>query len=186
MPPTHGFGWTSLCDSVRVPIEGEHFELDEDVTPTALTCNACQSRLAQSLDDDSIAGLNGCAVRFERDDDGMLVQAERLCQHMLHHSLPFEPESFTGNLAEQVEDVCQDCWETYVDHQWAPDDEGTDLRVEILDGHGRSEYFAAKAVPARRGHEGVVRLVSENGLQHEIHPDEIESITVTPHQNINY
>lgn len=45
LPPSKGFGWGSLCDTVQIPIEGEHFELDDAVTAADVTCRECQGRL---------------------------------------------------------------------------------------------------------------------------------------------
>jgi hypothetical protein len=134
MPPGTGFGWSSLCSEVRLPIEGEHFELYEDVTEEDITCRRCRDKLggpSVSLDDASIAGVNGCLVRVERDEEGVITWAERVCRGPLHLSLSFEPDSFSGDLEEQVEAVCNECWETYVERQWDSDVEGAELRVEV-------------------------------------------------------
>jgi len=189
MPPNTGFGWSSLCTEVRVPIEGEHFELDEDVIEEDITCRHCRDKLGRpyvTLDDDSIAGMNGCLVRVERDAGGVITRAERVCRGQLHHSLSFEPDSFSGELTDQVEAVCSECWETYVDRQWGSDVEGAELRVEVWGDDGRSEYFAARAEAIRGGPEGAVRLVSENGLEKDVRREEIESITLTPAQMVDY
>lgn len=129
---------------------------------------------------DSIAGVNGCLVRVERDAGGVITRSERVCRGQLHHSLSFEPDSFSGNLTEQVDAVCSECWETYVDQQWGSDVEGAELRVEVWGDDGRSEYFAARAEAIRGGPEGAVRLVSENDLKKDVRREEIESITLTP------
>lgn len=189
MPPSTGFGWSSLCDGVRVPIEGEHFELDEDVAAAAITCQHCRDRLGRSyvdLNDESMVGVNGCLVRVERDEEGEITWAERVCREALHLSLSFEPDSFSGNLADQVEAVCDECWEAYIERQWSSDVEGAELRVEVWDSNGRAEYFAAGAEAIRGGPEGVLRLVSENGLEKDVRREEIESISLTPAQHVDY
>jgi len=174
---------------VRVPIEGEHFDLNEDVTAEDITCPHCRERLDRShvdLNDDSMAGVNGCLVRVERDEGGEIAWAEHLCGEVLHHSVSFEPDSFSGNLADQVEAVCNECWEAYVERQWSSDVEGAELRVEIWEDNGRSEYFAATIEAIRDGPEGALRLVSENGLEKEIRREAIESISLTPAQHVDY
>lgn len=98
----------------------------------------------------------------------------------------FKPDSFSGNLKEQVEEVCSECWERYVDKQWSHGAEGAELRVEVLNEDNRSEYFAVRAETFRRGSDGVLRLVSENGLQKDIRRKEIESITLTSTQIVDY
>ncbi|WP_254525025.1 hypothetical protein [Natrinema caseinilyticum] len=189
VPPDTGFGWSSLCDAVRLPIEDRHFELHEDVTAEDITCSHCLNGLDQPIadfDGDSIACVDGCLVLYGRDQDDAIVQAEPVCRNVLHHSLPFEPDSFTGNLEEQLEDVCSECWETYVDHQWTRDDEGAELRVEVSADDGRSEYFAASAEPIHADRGAVLRLVSENELETDIDREDIESITLTPMWDIVY
>ena len=189
MPPSTGFGWSSLCDEVRLPIEGEHFKLDEDVTAEDITCRHCQDRLDRpyvALNDDSMVGVNGCLVRVERDEGGEITWAERVCSEALHNSLSFELDSFSENLEKQVEAVCSECWETYVERQWSSDVEGAELRVEVWGDDGRSKYFAAGAEAIRGGPEGVLRVVSENGLEKDIRREEIESITLTPAQRVDY
>jgi len=133
-----------------------------------------------------MAGVNGCLVRVERDESGEITWAERVCNDALHHSLSFEPDSFSGNLEEQVEAVCSECWETYVDQQWDSDVEGAELHVEIWGDDGRSEYFAAGVEAVRGGAKGVLRLVSENGLEKDVRREAIESISLTPAQRVDY
>lgn len=189
LPPNTGFGWSSLCDSVQLPIEGKHFELNDDVREENITCRRCRKRVDQSYadpDNESIASVNGCLVRFKKNEEDMIVRAEKVCQNMLHHSLPFEPDSFTGNLEEQVEEVCKECWETYVDHQWTSADEGAELCVKVWEDDDRSEYFAQGAETIQNEGEAVLQLVSENGLEKDIHFEEIESITLTPARDITY
>lgn len=189
VPPDTGFGWSSLCDAVRLPIEGAHFELHEDVTEEDITCGHCLNGLDQPVadfDGDSIACVNGCLVLFDRDQDDAIVRAEPVCRTVLHHSLPFEPDSFTGNLEDQFDDVCSECWETYVDHQWTSDDEGAELCIEVSGDDRRSEYFAASAETIQDDRRAVLRLVSENGLEKDITREEIESITLTPPWNFVY
>lgn len=189
MPPSPGFGWSSLCNEVRIPIEGEHFELEENITKEEISCERCRKRFDEGYvdtDDDSIAGVNGCLVRFGRDEEGVIVRAEQICQGMLHNSLQFEPNSFSGDLNEEIEDVCSACWETYVDHQWTPRDEGAQWRIEIRGDGSRSEYFAVSTEIIPYDRETGLRLISENGLKKELPREEIESITITPTQNINY
>lgn len=187
MPPNTGFGWSSLCSEVQLPIEGEHFELNERVTENNITCGYCQRRFKQSYTESSSVGsVNGCIVRFERDDHNEIVRAEPVCRPALHHSLSFEPDSFSGNLKQQVEEVCSECWETYVNHQWNSDDQGGELRVEVWEENGKSEYFAPSAETGQGGHEAVLQLVSKNGLEKTILREEIVSITLTPTQHIDY
>ncbi|QLG49923.1 hypothetical protein [Natrinema halophilum] len=189
VPPDTGFGWSSLCDAIRVPIEGEHFELREDVTADDITCGHCLNRLdrpSTDFDGDSIGCVNGCLVLFDRDQDGVIVRAESVCRTVLHHSMPFEPESFTGNLKDQCEDVCRECWGTYVDHQWTDDDEGAELRIDVSGDDERSEYFAASAEPIQGDDGAILQLQSENGLETEIDREAIESITLTPMWDIVY
>lgn len=189
LPPSEGFGWSSLCNAVQIPIEGRHFELIEVVSEDTITCDQCRAhldRLPDDLTDETLARVESCLVRFDRDEDGMLVRANRVCRGMLHHSLPFKPESFTGDLTEEVDEVCTECWGTYIEHQWTSDDMGAELRVEVLEEDGHSEYFAQRAEPIRRGNEAVLRMVSENGLVKDFHRDLIQSIRLTPARNINY
>lgn len=189
LPPSTGFGWSSLCDAVRLPIEGKHFELNQDVAEAEVTCEHCRERFGGSyvdLDDDSIAGVDGCLVRFERNDGSEIVRADLVCRGPLHEALPFEPESFSGDLAERVADVCTECWETYVDHQWRSDDTGAELCVEVWKDGGRSEYFASSVEGVQAGREAELRLVSENGLEKVVHRKDVESITLTPAQHVDY
>lgn len=189
MPPSTGFGWSSLCNEVRIPIEGEHFELNEDVTDDDITCRRCRDQLSQqnvNIEESSIGSINGCLARFERNEEDILVHVERIFHGELHHSLPFKPDSFTGDLAEQVEDVCDECWERYVEHQWASDDMGGELQVEVWEEGGRSKYYAVQAETVGDGREAALRLVSENGLQKDVRRKEIKSITLTPAQDIVY
>jgi len=188
-PPTGGFGWSSLCGAVRLPIEGEHFELNQDATEEIIPCRQCRKRLGGSsvdFDDEPIAVVDGCLVRLRINEEGVITQAERVCHGTLHHSLLFEPDSFSGNLAEQAEDVCSECWETYVDHQWSGRDEGADLCVKVYADDNRSEYFAASAETSQGGREARLQLVSKNGLKKDIPRGEIESITLTPFRQIDY
>ena len=188
-PPSSGFGWSSLCNAVRLPIEGEHFEVNQDVKEENLTCRRCRERADMSyieFDDDSIAGVNGCLVRFDRNENGVIVRAERICGGMLHYSLPFKPESFSGDLKEEVNNVCSECWETYVNHQWTGRDQGAEFCVKVWEDDSRSEYFAANAKTFQNGHKAALRLVSKNGLKKYITREQIESITLTPAQSINY
>lgn len=189
MPPRARFGWSSLCKEVQVPIEGEHFELDNDITKADITCRRCRDTLSRpsvSLDDDSIAGVNGCLVRVERDTGGAITHVERVCRGSIHDLLSFEPDSFSGNLTEQVDAVCSECWGVYVNQQWSSDVEGAELRVEIWGENGQSEYFAARVEAIRGGPEGALRLVSENGLEKCVRREKIESITLTPAQIVDY
>lgn len=130
--------------------------------------------------------MNGCVVRVEMDNEGTIDRAERLCNGELHHALSFEPDSFSGDLTEQVETVCSECWETYVTQQWDSDVEGAELRVEVWDEDPRSKYFAARAEALRGGPEGALRLVSEHELEKDVRRDEIKSITLTPAQRVDY
>jgi hypothetical protein len=133
-----------------------------------------------------MAGVNGCLVRVERDEGGEITSAECVCSEALHHSLSFEPDSFSGNLEKQAKAVCSECWEIYVERQWGSDVEGAEIRVEVWGNDGRSKYFAAGAEAIRGGPEGVLRVVSENGLEEDIHREEIESITLTRAQRVDY
>ena len=189
-PPGGGFGWSSLCDEVRIPIEGEHFELAVEVAAADISYQRCQDGLSQrnvDFDDTSIAGLNGCVARFDRNDEGVIVRVERIFHGKRHHSLPFEPETFNGNLAEQVDNICTECWETYVDHQWMRDDEAPEIQVNVWgDDNSRSVYYAAQANVVGDGIEGRLQLVSENGLKKEIHHEDIESIHLTQARDVVY
>jgi len=184
--PNAEYGWSSLCDAVHLPLEGEHFELTTDATAVDITCSRCQDRLGRQADDDTLAALDGCAVWLERDETGTIVQAAQVCGTLLHHEVPFEPPSFTGDLRTQVEDVCEACWETYVDHQWTEDDQGAQLRVEAWVDDSEQTYFAERAVSERRSEGAVLRLVSKNDLEAEIHDGKIFSIDLTPAQDIVY
>lgn len=156
MPPGTGFGWGSLCGVVQLPIEGRHFELKQNATEEDITCQQCRKRISGphvEVDHESVAEVNGCLVRFGRTDGGVIVRAEKVCQGMLHHSLAFDPESFSGDLTEEVEEVCSECWNTYVDHQWSSRDEGAELCVEVRTNDNRSEYFSESAETVPSGNE---------------------------------
>lgn len=110
-PPSGRFGWTSLCGKSELPVEGKHFKLDKDVTESSVTCRHCREQLGCSYvdpSDDEMAGLQGCLVEVNRDDDGNIIQARPVCRGgPIHYDISFEPESFTGNLREQADDVCK-------------------------------------------------------------------------------
>lgn len=187
MPPKTGFGWSSLCSEMQLPIEGEHFELIERVTKNDINCGYCQKHPKLShTENSSVGSVDGCIVRFDRNDHNEIVQAEPVCNDILHYSLPFEPNSFTGNLNQQVKEVCSKCWKTYVDHQWDRDNQGGELRIEVWGENERTEYFSPSAETDQGEHDAVLRLVSENGLEKTIQREEIVSITLTPTQHINY
>lgn len=189
-PGPIGFGWSSICDEVQLPIEGEDFKLNEDVTEEDITCRRCRERFDQlelDLDDDSIANLNGCLIRYDRTKEGVITYANRVCRGPLHYHLPFEPDSFSGDLEKQVEEVCSECWETYVDNQWRSDGEGAELQVNVYGEDSHAGYHAAHAETRHSGSGGAfLRLVSENGLEKVLHREEIESITLTPAKVIDY
>jgi len=189
-PPSGGFGWTSLCEEWKLPLEGEHFELNEDVTESSITCRHCREQLGRSYvdpSDDEMAGLQGCLIEVHRDDDGNIIHARRLCRGgPIHYDILFEPESFTGNLREQADDVCEECWQSYVEHQWSGDVEGGELQVDVWTDQGEKTYYAASAEAINTGPEAKLRLTSENGLEREIPREEIASITLTPAQIVDY
>jgi hypothetical protein len=60
------------------------------------------------------------------------------------------------------------------------------LRVEVLDNVGRSEYFAVSVEAICGSRKGTVRLISENELGKGIPRREINSIMLTPAQEVNY
>ena len=189
LPPNSGFGWSSLCNAVQLPIEGKHFELNQHPADGDITCQVCRERLNAphfDLNDDTIAEVNGCLVRYRRNEEDVLIHCKRVCRNMLHHSLSFEPDSFTGDLEEQVEEICSKCWETYVDHQWTESDEGAELRVEVARDNSRTEYFAKSTEAMRSGSDVVLKLVSGNGLEKDIPRREIQSIQLTPSRDIVY
>ncbi|WP_143420575.1 hypothetical protein [Halorubrum sp. Ib24] len=184
--PSTEFGWSSLCEAVRLPIEGEHFELNENVSEDNISCKCCKRNFDETfVDDDSTGIVNGCLVQFNN-NNGEILQASKVCGRALHHSLPFQPSSFTGNLEEQVEEVCTECWETYVDHQWIGDDEGGEWRVEVCGDNSRSKYVTPSLEKIWIAGEIGLRLVSENGLEKDIRREEIESISLTPIRNVTY
>ncbi|WP_224338230.1 hypothetical protein [Haloprofundus halobius] len=189
-PPSERFGWTSLCDEWRIPLEGEHFELQEDVTEGSITCEHCRDRLDKpfvELDDEGIAGMRGCVVRVHRDGDGAIIGARRLCRgRPLHYEIAFDPRSFSGDLHDQADDVCEECWQNYVDHQWGGDVEGGELQIEYWTDEGKKTYYAASAEAVNTGPEAKLRLTSENGLEQELTQGKIESITLTPAQIVDY
>lgn len=108
-----------------------------------------------------------------------------MCQKTPEYSLQFEPDSFSGDLTEKVEQVCNDCWETYVEHQWSPRDRGGELVIEAIGDDFRSRYFAtdAQAVQDSIGN-AVLRLTSQDDLIEEIPHRRIESISLTPTQKV--
>jgi len=189
-PPSEGFGWTSLCDEWRIPIEGEHFELQEDVAEESITCEHCFDRLDKAyveLDDDDIVCMRSCLIRICRDGDGGIIEARRLCRGQpLHYEIAFEPESFTGDLHEHADDVCEECWQNYVDNQWSGDVEGGELQIEYWTDEGKRTYYAASAEAVNTGPEAKLRLTSENGLQQELARDKIVSVVLTPAQIVDY
>lgn len=76
VPPGAGFGWSSFCTEVRLPIEQEPFELDKDVTEEGISCSQCRDRLVRThsnLEDDALAGLNGCLFRVKRDEGSVIT-----------------------------------------------------------------------------------------------------------------
>jgi hypothetical protein len=182
------FGWSSLCNEVQLPIEGEHFELNEDVTKQDITCTICRSKVGESyfnLSDDSIGSTNGCLVRFNRNQDNLITQAELVCEGGLHRSLPFEMDTFTGDLTEKVDNVCTECWETYVNQQWAENAEGGELHISVNGEDGHSEYFAVR-IKAGGGTPAQLVLESENNLTEMVSRNEIEFITLRPGRQITY
>jgi len=184
--PSTEFGWSSLCEAIRLPNEGEHFELNKKVSEDHLTCEHCCQNFEETFVDDDATGIvNGCLVRFDM-NDGEIWQAEKICGGALHHSLPFQPSSFTGSIKEQVKEVCTECWETYVDHQWRSDDEGGEWCVEVCGDSSRSEYVTPSREKIWIAGEIGLRLVSENGLEKDIRREEIESISLTPIRNVTY
>lgn len=82
--------------------------------------------------------------------------------------------------------MCNECWDAYVERQWSSDIEGAELRVEVWGDNGRAEYFAAGAEAIRGGPEGALRLVSEIGIENDVRREEIESISLTPAQRVDY
>ncbi|UPW01068.1 hypothetical protein M0R88_02955 [Halorussus gelatinilyticus] len=190
LPPSEGFGWDSLCDTERIPIEGEHFELQEDVTEESITCERCRDQLGKSyvgLGDDDIAGMRSCLVRIRRDGDGELIGARRLCQgRPLHYEISFEPTSFTGDLQTEMDEVCEDCWQNYIDRQWSGDVEGGELQVECWVDGEKESYYAASVEAVNTGPKAKLRLTSENGLKQELAREDIDSITLTPAQIVDY
>lgn len=189
MPPSSGFGWSSLCDSVQVPIEGEHFELIQEATAEDVTCDKCKTRIDSShidLDSKSIASVNGCLARIKTNQDGLITDANRFCRGILHYDLSFEPDSFTGDLNDEVENVCSECWSTYVEHQWRARDEGGQFAVEVWDDSGQLKYFADSAETIKHGQATKLRLTSKDGLKKEFFRDQIEVLRLTPSHDINY
>lgn len=190
LPPSEGFGWTSLCDEWRLPFEGEHFELEEVVAEESITCERCRDQFDKpyfELGDDNIARMRSCLIRIRRDDDGYIIQAHRLCRSRpLHYEIGFEPESFTGDLYEQVDDVCEECWQNYFHHQWSGDVEGGELQVECWTDEGKKTYYAASAEAVNTGPKAKLRLTSENGLKREFPREDIESVALTPAQIVDY
>ena len=189
-PPGVGFGWSSLCEEWKVPLEGEHIELDRDVTDSSINCRRCRERLDRSSmtpSDEEIVELQGCLIEVHRDEQGDIDHARRLCRGgPLHYDISFEPESFTGDLHKQVDDVCRECWQSYVEHQWSSDVEGGELQVDVWTAEGEKTYYAASAEAINTGPKGNLRLTSENGLEREIPREEVGSITLTPAQIVDY
>jgi len=186
--PSTAFGWSSLCNEVRLPTEGEHFKLIEDVTRENITCSVCREKIGEpyfKLGNDSIASMDGCLVRFDRTKEDVISHAHFVCGGSLLQALSFELDSFTGNLTDQIEDVCTECWEAYVDRQWAENAEGGELHVAVNGEDGHSEYFAVQAI-ACGGYPDHLTLVSENDLKETVRGDEIEFITMTPGKDIHY
>jgi hypothetical protein len=189
-PPGVGFGWSSLCEELELPIEEEHFELDEEATESSITCRRCRERLDRSSvkpSDEEIAALRGCLIEVRRDEQGDIDHARRLCRGgPLHYDIPFEPESFTGDLHERVDDVCEECWQRYVANQWSGNVEGGQLQVDVWTDKGEKTYYAASAEAINTGPKAMLRLTSENGLKREVPREEIGSITLTPAQIVDY
>lgn len=179
-----GFGWSSLCSEVRVPTEGEQFELNTDISEASISCGSCMDivdRRKLEINAGSFAGKNGCLFHCEWGNKGELLQAVRTCRHdSLHTLLTFEPETFSGDLKEQVEEVCSDCWSKFFDQEWSHDNEGSEVHIELSEREDRSEYFASRIEAIRGGSEATLQIVSENGLKKRVRRDEIVSITLTP------
>jgi len=194
MPPSEGFGWSSLCEELHLPTEGNHFEITPITSPDDIACNRCRSEFSDSiieLDDEGDASygtVDGCFINYERNEDGEIVQAKRVFHspQMLHHALDFEPQSLSGDLTEEKADVCSTCWATYIDHQWSSRDQGCELCIETITVGGRSEYFTTDVETIQRGNQAALQLTSKDGLIKSILREDIDAITLTPAHDIVY
>ncbi|WP_338739874.1 hypothetical protein [Haloplanus salilacus] len=104
----------------------------------------------------------------------------------MHHDIAFEPTSFTGNLYDHVDAVCEDCWQAYVSHQWSGDAEGGELRVDVWTDEGTKTYYAASVEAVNAGLEARLRLTSENDLKLEVPREKIDSVALTPARRVDY
>jgi hypothetical protein len=190
LPPGEGFGWSSLCDEWHLPIEGEHFEWQEEVVEDSITCDHCREQTDKAnvnLDDEEIVQMRSCLIDINRDNDGNIIKAERICRRRpLHYELRFEPDSFSGDLREQVDDVCEECWNGYFDDQWSGDVEGGELEINCWTDGRKQTYYAVSAEAINTGRQATLQLTSENGLTQEFPRENIESIRLTPAHIVDY
>jgi hypothetical protein len=190
LPPGGGFGWSSLCDEWHLPIEGEHIEVQEDIAEGSITCEGCLDQSAKAHVDpnaDDMVRMRSCLIRISRDKDGNLIDAHRLCRRQpLNQVIEFEPESFSGDLREEVNEVCEACWQRYFDNQWSGDAEGGELKVKCWTDEGKQTYYAVSVDAINTGGKAKVQLTSENGLIQEFPREKVELITLTPAQIVDY
>lgn len=189
MPPSEGFGWSSLCEELHLPTEGNHFEITPITSPDDIACNRCRWEFSDSIielddaGDASFGTVDGCFIHYERNEAGIIVQAKRLFHspQMLHHALDFEPQSLSGDLTEEEANVCSPCWETYVDHQWSSSDQGGELCIKTRTVDGRSEYFTTDVETIQRGNQAGLQLTSKHGLAVKIRRENIEKLHLRQH-----
>lgn len=190
MPPGEGFGWVSLCRGKQIPREGVDFELEVGVSEAEIECDRCRNRIHDGLfqpEDEEITRLRTCAILTRRDGDGTLNYARRLCQGQpLHYELQFEPQTTTGNLHDQVDTVCENCWQLFTEGQWSSTAEGGELAVTCQADAGERTYYGVSIEAVNTGRRAVVRLYSEDGLSLTVPREDITSISLTPAQIVDY
>lgn len=187
-PSSPLFGYQSLCDDLRIPTEGEQFEL-EDPSDVEVRCQRCQEHRSRHYSETGdLATWQDHLVDVEYDEEGRIDTAALLCQSQLHRRLEFEPPEFSGDLHEQVENVCEACWGEYEARQWSSRPEGAQIAVEVWPRGGEEKIYYAKSVEALGKYEGRARLriVSENDLTEEVEREQIGGIELTEGRHVDY
>lgn len=134
-----------------------------------------------------MSNVTRCAVRLERTGHEMIIQPRRMYHETPEYSLQLEPDSFSRDLTEDMEQVCTNCWETSVDHQWRPRDDGGELVIEVTGNDVRSQYLTTDIQADRDNiRDPVLRLTSQDSLITEIPHKRIDSTSVTLTREVMY
>ena len=188
--PARAFGYISLCESHKFPVEGKHFEIQE-VEEAEIICEACL-RL-NNPDNETRSGCDkwgvsqGHIIGFSRGQEGEIMDVQSLCREEQFETIAGGVEEFEGNLCREEESVCGRCWSLHKERQWKGRDKGMMIRV-VAETDSERKTFHAESINAGSVNSGETGywLHSKDGLVKKLREDQVLEIGIVPERQVDY